>query len=90
MVVVQVDGATGALLADPEFQARGVAGLDGREAELGFEVRRALEELAGDTRANGAAAWRAARVEAVRVAARRWFRRANGRRPLVEPVVVVR
>jgi len=87
---VQVDGASGALLDDPEFQGRGVAGLEGHEAELVGEVRRALEELAGDSRAQGEAAWRAARVEVVRVALRRWFRRTTGRRPLVEPVVVVR
>ncbi len=90
MVVVSLDGASGAVLGEPEFQARGVAGLEGQEAELGGEVRRALEALAGGSRATGEAAWRAARVELVRVAVRRWFRRATGRRPLVEPVLLVR
>jgi ribonuclease J len=90
LAVVQVDGDSGALLGEPEFQARGVAGLEGHEAELGGEVRRALEGLGGGSRSTGEAAWRAARVEAVRSALRRWFRRATGRRPLVEPVVVVR
>jgi ribonuclease J len=90
MVVVLVDGASGEVLADPEFQGRGVAGLEGNQAELGGEVRRALEELAGDPRFRGAVELRAARSEAVQVAVRRWFRRATGRRPLVEPVVVVR
>jgi ribonuclease J len=90
MVVVSLDGASGAVLGAPEFQARGVAGLAGQEAELGDEVRRSLEGLAGDSRAHGEAAWRAARVEVVRVAVRRWFRRTTGRRPLVEPVLLVR
>jgi ribonuclease J len=90
MAVVQVDGASGALLGEPEFLARGVAGFTGHEAELGSELRRALAELPGEGRALGEARWREARAEAVRVALRRWFRRATGRRPLVEPVVVVR
>jgi ribonuclease J len=81
VVVVQVD-ATGAVLAGPEFHARGVAGLEGREAELRAEVLAALGEVtAGDDEA---------RREALRLSVRRWFRRATGRRPVVEPVVLTR
>ena len=82
VAVVQVDAATGAVLAGPEFHARGVAGLDGREAELRAEVLAALAEVAG---AGGEA-----RREALRLAVRRWFRRTTGRRPMVEPVVLER
>jgi len=82
VAVVQVSAATGAVLAGPEFHARGVAGLDGREAELRAEVLAALAEVAG---AGGEA-----RREALRLAVRRWFRRATGRRPMVEAVVIER
>jgi ribonuclease J len=81
VVVVQVD-ATGAVLAGPEFHARGVAGLEGREAELRAEVLAALGEAAG----TGGEA----RREVLRLSVRRWFRRATGRRPVVEPVVLTR
>ena len=82
MAVVQVDAATGAVLAGPEFHVRGVAGLDGREAELRAEVLAALGQVAGG---DGEA-----RREALRLSVRRWFRRATGRRPVVEAVVLER
>jgi ribonuclease J len=82
VVVVQVDAATGEVLARPELHARGVAGLEGREAELHAEVLAALAE-AGSARGEP-------RREALRLSVRRWFRRATGRRPLVEPVVIER
>jgi mRNA degradation ribonuclease J1/J2 len=70
------------VLAGPEFHARGVAGLEGREAELRAEVLAALGEASG---AGGEA-----RREVLRLSVRRWFRRATGRRPVVEPVVLTR
>jgi ribonuclease J len=82
VVVVQVDAGSGAVVGGPEFHARGVAGLTGREAELGAEV---LAALHGSAAARGEA-----RLEVLRLSVRRWFRRATGRRPLVEPVVVER
>jgi ribonuclease J len=82
VAVVQVDAATGAVRAGPEFHARGVAGLDGREAELRAEVVAALGEVAG--------AGLEATREALRLSVRRWFRRATGRRPVVEAVVLER
>ncbi len=82
VVVVQVDAATGAVRAGPELHARGVAGLEGREVELRAEVLAALGEVAGGGLE--------ARREAVRLSARRWFRRATGRRPVVEAVVLER
>jgi ribonuclease J len=82
VAVVQLDRATGAVRGGPEFHARGVAGLAGREAELRAEVLAALGLLAG--------ADLEARREVLRLAVRRWFRRATGRRPLVEAVVVER
>jgi ribonuclease J len=82
VAVVQVDAATGAVRAGPEFHARGVAGLDGREAELRAEVLAALGEVAG--------AGLEATREALRLSVRRWFRRATGRRPVVEAVVLER
>ena len=82
VAVVQVSASTGAVLAGPEFHARGVAGLDGREAELRAEVLAALDGVAG--------AGLEARREALRQAVRRWFRRATGRRPVVEPVIIER
>jgi hypothetical protein len=59
-----------------------VSGLEGREAELRAEVLAALGQAPG---ARGEA-----RREVLRLSVRRWFRRATGRRPLVEPVVVER
>jgi ribonuclease J len=82
VAVVQVSAATGAVLAGPEFHARGVAGLAGREAELRAEVLAALGEVGG----GGAEG----RREALRLAVRRWFRRTTGRRPVVEPVIIER
>jgi ribonuclease J len=82
VVVVQVDAASGAVRGGPEFHARGVTGLEGREAELRAELLAALRQAP--------AARGEARLEALRQTARRWFRRATGRRPLVEPVVVER
>ena len=82
VVVVQVDAATGAVRAGPELHARGVAGLEDREAELRAEVLAALGEVAGGGLE--------ARREAVRLSARRWFRRTTGRRPVVEAVVLER
>jgi ribonuclease J len=82
VAVVQLDARTGAVRGGPEFHARGVAGLAGREAELRAEVLAALGQLAGTDLE--------ARREVLRLAVRRWFRRATGRRPLVEAVVVER
>jgi ribonuclease J len=82
VAVVQVDGATGVVLAGPEFRCRGLAGLEGRESELRAEVLAALRQAEGGDRE--------ARREALRVAVRRWFRRATGRRPVVEPVILER
>jgi len=80
VAVVQVDAATGAVVAGPEFHARGVAGLEGRETELRAEVLAALGGVGGGE----------ALREALRLSVRRWFRRATGRRPVVEPVVLTR
>ncbi len=82
VAVVQLDAASGAVVAAPEFHARGVAGLEGREAELRAEVLAALGEVSE--------AGLEARREVVRLSVRRWFRRATGRRPVVEAVVLSR
>jgi ribonuclease J len=82
VAVVQVSASTGAVLAGPDFHLHGVAGLDDREPELRAEVLAALAEAAG-TRGEP-------RREALRLAVRRWFRRATGRRPAVEPVIIER
>ena len=80
VAVVRIDAASGAVLAGPEFHTRGVAGLDGREAELRAEVLAALGAVAG--------ADAETRRDALRLSVRRWFRRATGRRPVVEPVIM--
>jgi ribonuclease J len=60
-----------------------VAGLAGREPEIASAARGALADLPAEAR-------RDPRVveEALRLAVRRWFRREEGRRPAVLPVVL--
>ena len=82
-VVLVVDKATGAVVRGPDTFAVGVAGFEGAEAELRAEAARALEELSPGARADVAEV-----QEALRVAVRRFFRKAGGRRPTVLPVVL--
>jgi ribonuclease J len=83
IVVLAVDKATGAVIRGPELFARGVAGFEGAEAELRAEALRAIEELTPQAR-------RAVDEvqESLRVAVRRWLKRATGKRPTVLPVVL--
>jgi ribonuclease J len=81
LVALVVDGATGAVVRGPEVRGRGVS-VEGREAELAGEARRAAEGLPPGARGPAA-------VEgAVAVAVRRWFRRQGRQRPAVEVAVL--
>jgi ribonuclease J len=83
IAVLAIERATGAVVRGPELFARGVAGFEGAEDEIRGEALRAIEELSGPARADVAEV-----QEALRVAVRRWFRRAVGKRPTVLPVVL--
>ena len=82
-VVLVLDRASGAVLRGPEVLGRGVAGLAGREAEVAAAAREALSDLPADARRDPGAV-----EEALRLGVRRWFRREEGRRPAVLPVVL--
>ncbi len=82
LVALVVDRTTHLPVRPPEIRGRGVAGLDGREAELAGEVMRAVAELPDGAR-DVAALEREAGL-----AARRWFRRESGPRPPVQVVVL--
>jgi ribonuclease J len=82
-VVLVLDRASGALLRGPEVLGRGVAGLSGREAEVAAAARDALSDLPAEARRDPRAV-----EEALRLSVRRWFRREEGRRPAVLPVVL--
>jgi ribonuclease J len=83
IAVLAVERASGAVVRGPELFARGVAGFEGAEQELGREVVAALEELSPQARADVQEV-----QEAVRFAVRRFFRRTTGKRPTVLPVVL--
>ncbi len=83
IAVLAVERSTGAVVRGPDLFARGVAGFDGAEDEIRAEVLRALDELSGPARGDVAEV-----QETLRVAVRRWFRRAVGKRPTVLPVVL--
>jgi mRNA degradation ribonuclease J1/J2 len=81
LVALALHGATGAVVRGPEVRGRGVP-VEGREAELAGEARRAAEGLPAGAR-------RPAAVEgAVAAAVRRWFRREGLQRPAVEVAVL--
>jgi ribonuclease J len=83
LAVLVVDKGTGAVVRAPDLFARGVAGFEGAEDELRREALAAVEELSPAAREDVGEV-----QEAVRVALRRWFRRATGKRPTVLPVVL--
>jgi ribonuclease J len=83
IVVLVVDRATGETVRGPEVFGKGVAGIDGAEAEIARQARAALDELTPAARADPSEV-----QEALRGAVRRWFRRESGRRPMVLPVVL--
>jgi len=83
VVVLALDRAGGAVVRGPEVLGRGVAGLAGREPEIASAARGALADLPAEARRDPRAV-----EEALRLAVRRWFRREEGRRPAVLPVVL--
>ena len=83
IVVLAVDKATGAVVRGPEIVGKGVAGIEGREAEIAEEALRALADLSPQAREDAAEV-----QEALRLAVRRWFKREGARRPSVLPVVL--
>lgn len=83
IAVLAIARTTGAVVRGPELFAKGVAGFDGAEDEIRDEVLRAIEEMSGPARTDVLEV-----QETVRVAVRRWFRRAVGKRPTVLPVVL--
>jgi ribonuclease J len=83
IAVLAVDKATGAVIRGPELFARGVAGFEGAEDEIRAEALRAIEELTPQTRLAVDEV-----QETLRVAVRRWLKRATGKRPTVLPVVL--
>ncbi|WP_242345272.1 ribonuclease J [Anaeromyxobacter terrae] len=83
IAVLAVDKATGAVIRGPELFARGVAGFEGAEEEIRAEALRALDELTPQARVVVEEV-----QETLRVAVRRWLKRATGKRPTVLPVVL--
>jgi ribonuclease J len=83
IAVLAIERSTGAVVRGPDLFAKGVAGFEGAEDEIRAEALRALEEMSGPARADVAEV-----QETLRVAVRRWFRRAVGKRPTVLPVVL--
>ena len=82
LVAVAVDRTTREPVRPPEVKGRGAAGLSGREAEVAGEVSRALLALPPGARDA------ATQEREAGLAVRRWFRRASGRRPAVQVVVL--
>ena len=83
IAVLAIERSTGAVVRGPDLFAKGVAGFEGAEDEIRAEALRALEGMSGPARADVAEV-----QETLRVAVRRWFRRAVGKRPTVLPVVL--
>jgi len=83
IAVLAVERASGAVVRGPELFARGVAGFEGAEEAVRGEVRRALDELSPQARADVAEV-----QETLRLAVGRFFRRETGKRPTVLPVVL--
>lgn len=83
LVVLAVDRQSGAVVRGPDLFGKGVAGLEGREAEVRGEALRAVEALPPAARTDPGEV-----QEALRAAVRRFFRRETGRRPAVLPVVL--
>lgn len=84
VIAVVVVDATGGLVHPPELVGRGVATMDPElERSLREEVVRAVENLSLSRRRE-----REAVEDEVRLAVRRAYRRATGRRPLVLPQVI--
>ncbi|BDG03618.1 ribonuclease J [Anaeromyxobacter oryzae] len=83
IAVLAVEKASGAIVRGPELFAKGVAGFEGAEDELRGEALRALDELSPQARMDVLEV-----QETLRVAVRRWFRRATGKKPTVLPVVL--
>jgi ribonuclease J len=83
LVVLAVDKATGAVVRGPEVFGKGVAGIEGCEAEIGREALRALADLSPQARTDLGEV-----EEALRLAVRRWFRREGAKKPAVLPVVL--
>jgi ribonuclease J len=82
VVVLALDRA-GAVIRGPEVLGRGAAGLSGREPAVAAAALAALAELPAEARRDPRAV-----EEALRLGVRRWFRREEGRRPAVLPVVL--
>jgi ribonuclease J len=83
IAVLAIERTTGAVVRGPDLFARGVAGFEGSEEEIRGEALRAIEEMTGPARADVAEV-----QETLRIAVRRWFRKAVGKRPTVLPVVL--
>ncbi|MBK9515966.1 MAG: ribonuclease J [Anaeromyxobacter sp.] len=83
LAVLVLDRTSGEVVRGPDLFGVGVAGLEGREAELQGEVLRAVGALPATARADLGEV-----QEALRGTVRRFFRRATGRRPAVLPVVL--
>ncbi len=83
ILVLAVDKASGAVVRGPEVFGRGVAGIEGAEADIRREALEALDEMTPQARADLGEV-----QEALRVAVRRWFKRERGKRPAVLPVVL--
>lgn len=83
VVVLALDRAGGGVVRGPEVLGRGAVGLSGREREIASAALDALSDLPAEARRDPRAV-----EEALRLAVRRWFRREQGRRPAVLPVVL--
>jgi ribonuclease J len=83
IVVLAVDKGSGAVVRGPEVFGRGVAGIDGCEADIGREALEALDGMTPQARADPGEV-----QEVLRVSVRRWFKRERGKRPVVLPVVL--
>jgi ribonuclease J len=83
ILVLAVDKVSGAVVRGPEVFGRGVAGIEGSEADIRREALEALGEMTPQARADLGEV-----QEALRLAVRRWFKRERGKRPAVLPVVL--
>ncbi len=83
IVVLAVDKESGAVVRGPEVFGRGVAGIEGSEADIGREALEALGEMTPQARADPGEV-----QEVLRLAVRRWFKRERGKRPAVLPIVL--
>ena len=86
MIIVRISHQTGDVLDEPEFIARGLIASNGDSNE--FEgvtraVKKALREMGAAARTDTPEV-----QEAVRSAARRYFRKTLGRRPVVVPYIL--